>query len=59
MSTTNINILTQYLDKNNVQYTIDKNPSAEKISGLKKAIARKESLAKSAVEFYNNLLNKS
>ena len=48
----NIKILTEYLDGKGISYTIDNNPSPEKIERIKASIKRKEELQKFFVERY-------
>ena len=48
----NIKILTEYLDRNEISYTIDNNPSPEKIEKIKSSIKRRENLEKILVERY-------
>jgi hypothetical protein len=44
--------LTDYLDKNGVNYTIDDNPSPEKIKRIEDSIKRKEEKEKLLVKEY-------
>ena len=44
--------ITDYLDKNGASYTIDRNPSPEKVEKIKASIKRGEDLRKSFVERY-------
>lgn len=49
------NRLIAYLDRNNIEYHIDTNPSEEKIDRIKKAIARKKELLGDAVKTYKRV----
>ena len=51
----NIKILTDYLDKNGVNYAIDENPSPEKIKRIEKSIKRKEEFEKDSIERYKKM----
>lgn len=44
--------LIEYLDRHGIEYTIDRNPSPEKIERIKKSIKRKEELEKFLKERY-------
>jgi len=48
----NIKILTDYLDKNGTSYTIDLNPSPEKIKRIEKSIKRNEQIERISIECY-------
>ncbi len=53
---TNIeNRLISYLDRNEIPYAIDTNPSEAKVARLKLAIARKTELLNNAIQTYNSV----
>ena len=51
-----IKLLTDYLDKNNADYTIDENPSTAKLKKIKAAIKRKEAFIQNSIKIYSNRL---
>jgi|GEM_PF-6209491 len=52
---TNTDFLKSYLDKNKINYSVDNNPSPEKVSRIKTAIARKKVLMDLAVSTYKQV----
>jgi len=44
--------ITDYLDRMGINYTVDRNPSPEKVEKIKTSIKRKEELEKIFVERY-------
>lgn len=49
----NISEALAYLDKMNIPYEVDNNPSPEKIEMIKKQIALREKITKLTIENYN------
>lgn len=47
--------LTDYFDRHGVEYTIDLNPSPEKIKRIKESIKRKNEIAKIMKKEFDNL----
>jgi hypothetical protein len=43
--------LCAYLEKTGVDYSVDANPSEEKVSKIRQAIARKNQLIKEAIDY--------
>lgn len=58
MQTNNTQILTDYLDKRDFNYSVDNNPSPAKINRIKKALERKENLMNLAVSTYKQVLGR-
>lgn len=50
------NLLINYLDSNNIEYTLDENPTPEKVSRIQKAIERKKTLMDLAVNTYKQVM---
>lgn len=48
-------MLTNYLDSNNIEYKVDANPSAAKVNRIQKAIERKKALMDLAVTAYKQV----
>lgn len=48
----NIKTLTDYLKRNDVDFSIDENPSTSKIKMIKDAIRKKDALVKLSVDTY-------
>lgn len=51
----NTSILLEYLDKNSIEYTIDNNPSPDKVSRITAALDRKKNLMNLAVATYKQV----
>lgn len=51
----NQNRLIAYLDRNNIDYILDTNPSEDKVNRIKKAIARKTEILDDAVRTYKRV----
>lgn len=52
---TNTELLIGILDKNDLKYSIDNNPSPAKVNRIKRAIERKEALMQIAINAYKQL----
>ncbi|MGB5941258.1 MAG: hypothetical protein WBG71_00085 [Leeuwenhoekiella sp.] len=47
--------LTDFLDSKNVKYKVDANPSAQKVSRLRKAMQRKKDLIELSIQAYSRV----
>jgi hypothetical protein len=53
----NMKEVLSYLDKMGIPYTVDNNPSPEKIEMIKKQIALREEKTRIVIEDYNKKIN--
>jgi len=58
MHATNTQLLTEYLDKRDFNYSVDNNPTPEKINRIRKALNRKENLMSLAVSTYKQVIGR-